>query len=1099
MPEKGFNLYSSNKLEHLVEALSGELRSPLSDPFREECVIVQSRGMARYISLETARQNGISALMDYLYPNGFTEKYLGGFCNARKNQDEGSLYGPERLCWKIYARLPGFLEQHSFPELKGYIGGDDGALKRFQLSLKVGDLFDQYLLFRPDMIKAWEKGEGDDWQAVLWRMIRSETEDAHRVDLLTGFAEKARTRNIPEDHFPERISIFGISALPSFYMDMFHTVSHYSAVHLYLLNPCGEYWGDILSERERARVRRKNTVLDQEMLYLDSGNRLLGSMGRIGRDFFDLIHQYGGRENDLFQSPGRDSLLSWIKDDIFQLKDPGDAGYIRRNIGDSDMSIQIHAAHSPLREVEILNDRIYAMLDSDRTLKPRDILVMMTSNDTYAPLVHSVFGRKPQERDMIPYSVADMGFARESRVAGVFMSMLDLKSKRFTVGEVMDLLEEEELRSAFDIGEGDLDVISGWISQANIRWGWDGKDRRRYDLPEFEDCSWMAGIRRLLLGYAMPDADFFLYEGIAPVDCLEGKQGELLGSFMDFAESLYTWVRKLDQPRPPDTWAEHLLQGIDRFFKTTDSHERDLDTLKETVKTMAAAAMDAGLTEDLDFTVLRYHLGKVLEGKEQNQGFITGGVTFCAMLPMRSIPFRVICILGMNANDYPRRNASPGFDLMVKHPRPGDRSRRDDDRYLFLEALISARDTFYISYTGRSIRDNSAVQPSVLVSELTDYIEAGFDCGGTDVKTRLILEHPLQPFSPRYFDRDHRLDKGPGLFSFSTDNYQAALAGLATNHDVKPFFDGNIGMENLENLCVDVADFCRFFKHPARYLLEKRLGIVLEASEDSVCETEPFDVTGLEGYALRSRLMEGLADGADRDLYNWARATGSLPQGRKGEVLFREIRWEAQSLVRAVHDVIKGSERKREPVDVEACGIRIRGIVDDLYDRRLVRFRPSGIGAKDELEAWVRHVILCAFRPEADRTPSYVLGLDRSKPEPFTGFRFEPLENPEAVLAELASIFVRGQTYPVRFFPKSSKAWYEVFRKGKDPEAALRSALKVWESNIFSPVEGEGEDGWNTLCFKGLSPFDPPFPELSEKVYSAVFEHRVKISGEGAA
>lgn len=1097
MEDKGFNLFSSNRLELLVEALSRILQRPLADPFKPECVIVQSRGMARYISLEMARLNGICANMDYPYPNAFIGKYIGGFCPDHERQKEISVYDPERLSWKVFACLPGFLSSHPFPELSGYIEGDEGQLKRFQLAQRIADLFDQYLLFRPDMIKAWEQGAGDNWQALLWRDIKKETHAVHRVDLFSSFLEALKTKTVPEHYFPERVFIFGISALPSFYMDVFHAVSKFSDIHLFLLNPCGEYWGDILSERERSGKKKKSQGIDTDDLYLSRGNRLLGSLGKIGRDFFDLLQKYSCRDFNLFQPPDRENLLTWIQDDIFQLKDPGDKDYTRRTIDETDRSVQLHCCHSPLREVEVLYDRLYAMFDEDKTLNPRDILVMMTDCEAYAPLVHSVFGKKPEDRDWIPYSVADLGFASESRIAMVFLALLDMKKGRFTVPEVLGFLEEEAVRAAFNIREEDLETIGLWIRQVNIRWGWDAAHRKRANLPEFDDCSWMAGLKRLLLGYAMPGHDLFLLDGILPYDGIEGKQGELLGLFMDYAESLYRWVSGLDESRSPESWESHLLYGIKTFFKTDENNEHEIGILREEILGFREISDFVGLDKPVDFSVIRYHLGKILETKEQGLGFITGGVTFCAMLPMRSIPFRTICILGMNSNAYPRQGQTPGFDLMAKNPRPGDRSRRNDDRYLFLEALISARDTLYISYTGRSIRDNTLIQPSVLVCELLDYIEAGFGCAAGDVRERVTLEHPLQPFSPRCFEHDHRealnQSKGLHLFSFSRDNYQASLTGISSQEQVTPFFQGELDLPEDEFHEITANDFSRFFRHPARYLLEKRLGLTIAGGSDLIEETEPFEIMGLERYALSDRLVDHVLNDADeKALYAWARATGSLPLGRKGEIVFNELKDAASGLAQGVRSVTKTLEKDSVAVDVTVDGVRISGTIGDLYDGQLIRFRPSGIGGKDLLDLWIRHVLLCASRPDDQLKHSFVFGLDRSKDDPLAGFRFALVDGPTTILKTLVSLYLQGLKAPLHFFPSSSLSFWEARDKEKDEAEAMNAAEKVWAGSDYSA--SEADDPYLQLCFKDLNPLDQAFVDCSTAVYKPMFHHRIKIT-----
>ncbi len=1096
MGDKGFNLFSSNRLEHLAEALSRILKKPLTDPFRPECVVVQSRGMARYLSLETARMNGICANMDYPYPNVFVERYLGNFHPDDKSVNGKSVYDPQVLCWKVFAVLPGFLETHDFPELSGYIGGDDGQLKRFQLSLRIGDLFDQYLLFRPDMIKAWENGAGDGWQPLLWRMIRKDAKDAHRLDLFSSFLDAVKGKTVPPGHFPARIFIFGISALPSFYMDVFHAVSGFSEVHLFLLNPCGEYWGDILSERERSREQVKFGETDHEFLYLSRGNRLLGSLGKIGRDFFDLVQKYAGRDISLFQGEEGDTLLSWIKDDIFQLRDPGDKDYPMRTVEGKDRSIQLHSCHSPLREVEVLKDRLYAMFDEDESLNPRDIVVMMADCETYAPLVHSVFGIKGEGRDSIPYSLADRGLVGESTVARVFLALMDMKKSRFTASEVLGFLEEETVRRAFGIAGEDLDTLNSWVLQVNIRWGWDGAHRKRVGLPEFDDCSWMAGLKRLLLGYAMPGRDYQLFSGILPFDGIEGKQGELLGLFMDYAETLYAWVSGLDDPRTPEGWEDHLLGGIGAFFKPDDRTEQETGVLRDEIRNVKEVARTAGVDEPVDFSVMRYHLGRILEKKEQGAGFINGGVTFCAMLPMRSIPFRVICILGMNSGSYPRQGQSCGFDLMAKHPRPGDRSLRNDDRYLFLEALISARDTLYISYTGRSIRDNTLIQPSVLVCELLDYIEAGFSCGAGPVRDRLTLEHPLQPFSPRYFERPHRTDESASgllLFSFSKDNFRAAVTGLSPEGPVTPFFDGKLGKPEKEFLDVSVTDFCRFFRNPSRFLLEKRLGMVIAEEADAMEATEPFQIKGLDRYSLVNRLVESILDGSDeKALYSWAKATGSLPLGRKGEIAFKALRKDAKSLARGVLAASSGGVKQSVVVDVRVRGVRISGTLGDLYQDRMLRFRPSGVKGKDLLDLWLRHVLLCLSMPGGFPEPARVLGLDRKKEDPLTGFEFDRPGDPMAVLESLADLYLEGLARPLHFFPSASLTLCESLGKDKTMAEALDAAATVWNGNDYTHG-AEGDDPWYQLCFKGLEPLDENFVRCSRSVYDPLLDHRRKL------
>ena len=451
-----------------------------------------------------------------------------------------------------------------------------------------------------------------------------------------------------------------------------------------------------------------------------------------------------------------------------------------------------------MREIEVLQDRLLEMFQTDPTLLPRDILVMTPDIKTYAPFIQAVFSIPKDDPRWIPFSIADRGVREESKVIDSFLNLLDLHGSRLGASQVLGVLESPSVQKRFGLSEADLELIHRWVRETGIRWGIDGESRGRLGLPGFQENTWRAGMERMLLGYAMPDQDGQMFAGILPYDRIEGGDASVLGNFLGFVERLFVSVKELDELRTLEEWSAFLAALLEEFFLPDEETARDVKVIRQTLHDLAGKQALSGFNEKIGLDVIKSYLKTFLEAEGFGFGFLTGGVTFCAMLPMRSIPFKVICLAGMDDDTYPRQTKPLGFDLMAKNPRPGDRSRRNDDRYLFLEAILSAREKLYISYVGQSIQDNSPIPPSVLVSELTDYIRQGFEVPGKETREQIVTKHRLQAFSPDYFK-----EKGK-LFSYSTENFEASQRAIQRREDPVPFISKGLSEPGEEWKTIDL-------------------------------------------------------------------------------------------------------------------------------------------------------------------------------------------------------------------------------------------------------------------------------------------------------
>jgi exodeoxyribonuclease V gamma subunit len=1084
MPKPGLNVFTSNRLENLVEQLALELRAPLSSPLDKDLIIVQSQGMARWVSMELARINRICANCFFPFPNAFLnylcKKLLPGL-------SESPMFDAHALTFRIMTILHGCLHKPQYNTLRSYLSDDPEEIKLFQLSSKIADLFDQYLVFRPGMVLGWEQGEtpadfNQQWQADLWLAVNPPEKSMHRARLREVLLERLTRDDVDVPSLPKRVSAFGISHLPLFHLQILAAVSRHVQVDLFLMNPCREYWGEIVTNRDIRRIRQHYVTRDIELqdLHLDKGNRILATMGSLGRDFISMISELDSEQIEMFESPPRRSMLSMIQADILDLVEPA-APFDRRmeNRDDStegrskaphpfseDSSIVIHACHSPMREIEVLYDNILGMLEQDPDLMPRDILVMIPDIETYAPFIYAVFDTIAQDRMRIPFSVADRSIIKESRVIDGFMAILELTESRMEAGRILYLLEYPAIREKFGLAEGDLSRLERWVKDVNIRWGRDADFRSRLGLPAMRENTWGAGIQRLLLGLTMTGHHRNLFSGILPYDNVEGEDSLLLGRFLDFLACLFQVCTTLEQPKTISQWATAFITTMHRMFADADPFERDLQILRNNIDQMVENARVSEFENTLHIEVVKTCLRNSIEGSVFGSGFIQGGVTFCAMLPMRSIPFKTICLVGLSTDEFPRDVRKLSFDLMAGHPMKGDRSRRDDDKYLFLEALISARDTFYISYIGQSIQDNTRIVPSVLVSELIDYIHDRF---GVD-QDALVRHHPLQAFSPAYFK-----DESP-FFSYSQENFAAATRQNASgpHHRIVP---GSLNEPSDEWRQLDLASLCLFFKNPARFLLQKRLGIVFEELAVLPDDRENFRLEGLDKYFVEQELLRHQMQGIDLDdLKSAVYASGILPHAEIGSYEYNRMSLD----IKKYGDFLATYIRKRAPESqafkLMIDDITLTGSFSGIYGDNYLYFRYTRFNPGDMIRLWIYHLARCCLK---DVSPGKSIYIARD-----AVCEFLPVRDSHKILKSLLAIFWKGLAEPIHFFPASSYAYAEqVIRYSNDREAGLRSAESRW-TNVRS--WSESADPYVAFCFAGLNPLDSRFESLAETIFRPI-------------
>jgi len=1072
----GLRVITSNRLETLSEALAETVREPLSSPLVQEAIIVQSRGMERWVKLELARHNGICANCAFPFPNAFLQDVFRALV---PDMPDTSPFDPGIMAFRVMGLLPSFIDTPEFEPVRTYLSNDGKGLKLYQLSVRIADMFDQYLVFRPEMMVQWEAGKAGHWQARLFRGVCRGHPGLHRASLRDRALSILRGSPPGPGSLPERISIFGISYLPPFHLQFMSEMSRHIPVSFFLMNPCREYWADIVTNRELKRIRERYAASGAlpESLHLHQGNRLLASMGVHGRDFLRLVNEF-----DLFDIVERFSdrpadhpadLLSCIQSDILHLRE-------RQTTPSSDVldldpsTIQVHSCHSPMREIEILHDNLLAIFEREPSLQPNDVFVLTPDIEKYAPYIHAVFDAQSDPVLRIPYSVADQSTERESMVIRGFLALLDLKDSRMTADQVLSLLEIPVIRERFELGEPALETICRWVRDTHIRWGIDGDHRRRMGLPGMSENTWRNGIRRLLLGYAAPAGNRRTFDGVLPYDHIEGDDAQTLGRFLDFLEVLFSAYDGLHKQYNTDGWYTFLNVLVDTFICADEKQQREVQVLRRIMNGFREKSSFSRFDEVIGLEVVSSYLRRDLEKDSTGFGFISGGITFCAMLPMRSIPVKVICLVGMDSDAFPRKTASLGFDYITRYPKRGDRSRRSDDKYLFLEALLSARRVFYISYVGQSIRDNSKMPPSSLVAELLDYVSDGLGIP----ESQMVTHHRLQAFSKRYFTENNDYGR---LFSYSAENMLAAT-GMSEQTKPAPFFTRPLDVPPADWKSLNIEELCQFFSCPAKYLVEKRLGVFLRVRGSILDESESFLLSGLERYGIGRELVQAFRSGMDSDDGRRIQeAAGRLPHGAVGDVAYREMSIES----RAFADVIDSHTRSRHLDDRDARlsvdGFTIAGRFSDLHETGQVRIRYGRRRARDLLSAWIYHLCLHSLGEEGLPAETIVLCSDST-------WAFDPVDDAQTHLRDLLELYWLGLSEPIPFFPESSYTYcLNLLVRHRDPTHALNAASRQWTGSDFA--RGESEDPYFGLCFGRTDPIDGRFESIASDVFGPLLGH----------
>ena len=1048
-----------NRLELLADRLIDDLTSTgHDDPLRPHVVVVAHPALGRWLQERIAARCGIAVNIEFPLPSTFAWEVLREVSGRLKRE---SAFSREALTWRIHAALPAYAERPGFDAVRHYLGSAGEPRQRHQLAAALAQTFDEYTMARPSWIRAWHRGrlvleDADErWQAELWRALADSVDEADRASLmqevLGGLLGGAPVPSRLERGF----SIFGAAHLPPLLLEFFLTLAQCVPLRFYQPNPCLDYWGDIVSAREQVRQRQlwNRHGRREDEAHLESGHPLLASWGGIGREYLKAIHapELVVHDDDAFAAPTSSGLLGWLQAGILML----DPAHAPPPPLEAAPSVQVHGCPSRRREVEVLRDALLPLFETLDDLKPHEIVVMSPRIEEYVPYVAAVFGDGDDPLS-IPYRISDVALRATHPLIDAFARILALGESRFAVSEILGFLAEPGIARRFGLDGEARDWLRTWIADAGVRWGLDADFRAALGAAAIDETTWRFGFNRLLLGYALGN-DAEMLADVVPATNVEGSPAQWLGQFARFVDALARTRAGFAVPRGAAEWKSWLIDRLDALFDGEGGDALEAAAIRDLREAIAAFGNEASRwlgAEALDFAVVRGALDAQIAAPRASRGG-RFGITFCGMVPMRNVPHRVVCVLGLDAGEFPRRQAPAGFNLMRRHPRAGDRSIREDDRFLFLESLVAARDVFHLSHVDRDAKTGASNPPSPLVEELTGFLAGAYGAEAWPaVRASIVRQHPMHPFAAACFRADSPTP------SYDRRWWNAARLQGEAWIEPSPFVPAAALVSTLQEFHalelapaedwteLDIGELLGWLAHPLRAYFRQQLPLELaEAERDE--DVEAFTLGRLARYQLADRL---LGPEASRPDLHRVQREGQFPIGVVGEQSWQELLGQVDALEQKALHLLGGEfetvAAETRSVAFEDLRLRLTGAVRHKVrcadgQTALLLARPGRIRGIDLARLALERFLHAGAESDL---PVFLIGFDKDQVK---ALRLGSFDTVGQWIQDLLIWRARGLSRPLPTFRKSAEAFAASFQRWGDEGRARRAALTAWSEGDF--------------------------------------------------
>ncbi|WP_225755669.1 exodeoxyribonuclease V subunit gamma [Actinotalea sp. Marseille-Q4924] len=1091
------HVHRSERADALVPPLAAVLSTPPSDPFAGEVVAVPTRGVERWLAQRlshhlgaTDAEAGICANVSFDSPGRVVAHVLAAVTGVDPETDP---WRADRLAWQVLEAIDTCAGEPWCRALGRFVGAGSLApdtvrqARRLQAAQHLAHLFAGYAAQRPAMLRAWAAGADDDgagspvpddlaWQPRLWRHVRDAVGAPGPAEALEDALVLLRERPAAVD-LPERISLFGATRLPEHHLQVLAALAAHRDVHLWLPHPSPTLW-------ERVTALPPDPVR-RSALPGAAAHPLLASMARDATELQLRLATWAVRAEHHAAPSAPPTLLGALQDALHH-DDPGAPAH---PLAPDDRSVQVHACHGRARQVEVLREALLGLFAADPTLEPRDVVVLCPDVETFAPLVAATFGVAPSDLPSddgegawvhpgraLRIRLADRSLRQTNPLLSLVSRLLELADDRVTASQVLDLAASEPVRRRFSFDDDDVDRLRSWAAEAGARWGEDHERRRRFGVGAVAQGTWDAALDRILLGAAMAEEDQRYVGTALPLDDVDSTDVDLAGRLAEVLDRLTAVLADLSGTHPPAHWFDALDRALDLLADVSPADAWQTVQARSVLDDARRSAAEHATTA-LGLGDVRALLARRLQGRPTRTGFRTGALTVCSLEPMRAVPHRVVCLLGMDDGAFPRGSSADGDDVLLRDPLVGERDRRAEDRQLFLDAVTAAGEHLVVLHSGADERTGAARPPAVPVSELLDALDlAAAAPDGRPVREHVVVRHPLQTVDERNFSAGSL--GAPGPFSFDALTHAAALTARRGDPERPPFLRAPLPAPG-DPGSVDLEDLVRALEHPVRTFVRQRLGVTLPGEVDEVDDRIPLELDGLEKWQIGDRLLAAALDGGDLDRAvqaEWRR--GTAPPRALGGAVLTQMREQVEPILEATSHHVRAAART---VDVTAGlpdGRELTGTVTGVRGDALVRTVFSRLAAKHRLRAWVQLLALSAGEPAASWTAVTIGRGPGTSARAAVSVLTAP-DGPTAreLLGELVALRDAALREPLPLPVKATCAYARSRHAHEEVGQALDGADRQWKDDRMVP--GEQSDAYHRLVWGDGAPLRTVLAEPS--------------------
>lgn len=1047
------NIYKSNTLYRLAEILADKLAASVpDDPFLTRYIVVPNRDTSRWLKLYLAEKNGIVANVEFLLPAEWQFRQIR---KLYKNLPSLLPSDPGPLTWAIFGLLLNDDKRRKFKSADRYIKNQPPEMKELaamQLAEKIASVFDQYLVYRPELILKWQANaaisDSDErWQADMWNLLENERVIREKG---TGFPNRAELQAEANDAIEigditagDTIFFFNTGLIPNPVIRMADRFSAQTEVAIFQLS---------VTRNADEPGPAQNPLLDA------FGDEAKGTGHLYGALNGESIPEF----RDIFQ---QETLLQKIQKSILENEPVG--SWDPNN--DGNVAIEIHSCHTPLREVEVLHQFLLRAFEADPDLHPDDILVMMPNPDAYKPLIHAVFGSKSDGLPEIPYH-AGYDVSDSTGLVRLFLHLLDLADSRMEFSEVIDFFMEEPVREKFNVAESGAERIKRWMEENNVIWGLDRDHRIASNQPGDDLNTWQTAIRRGWRGILFGTQENPFEEN--DLNYLQAKGGDRemeWSSFSAFLGQLRVLNSEAESKKTVSDWCEIIEKLLNSFFSKKALSDSEANAIILAMQNTREFADISNIERKVPFSLIRRALRNLLSVNRASAAVFSRGVTFTSMVPVRSIPAKVIALIGLNESEFPRKENNIDFDLMAREPEVTDRNRKNEDRNLFLESILAAGRFHYCSYIGRSRKDDEPIPPSPIVSEWLNQLSAA-----TGIKPdNLIIQEPIHGFSTGNFRQK---------LSFANTEYSVAKLLASGSSDYAGFFM-NEAIKDEDETVISLDNLLGYYKNPVGAFFKHRFQPEVNTPDEL---RDEFALNNLEKHILFEKIFGWKLDGvSEEEILNLLYNTGSVPAGWQGKALLYEMMKNAGTAIEFLHSKNMIPEVHSIHVSIPLDSNDLKGSFTSFQKKGFLDLTPSSYGGSKVIKSWICHLAVTA-QANQTQSESYLLcNLKKGKPVFVT---FKPVQNARKIISALIDMYLSGIASPLKIFPETSYAYLKGLKDGKGKVKA-KAAFK-FEGSDFSPFS-ENRDFYLSLLMGVEPPFsleylNPEFQNILDKMFNSM-------------